>query len=100
LLANPEGTRLVYTKTLEGVECFQTSFTGFSADVADHRIRIENRKVGAGVQITGDRPMSRLGYWSIRTVLAPEPYVDIHVEPGQEFTWTLTYTYYLLSASQ
>ena len=95
LLANPEGTRLVYTKTLEGVECFQTSFTGFSADVADHRIRIENRKVGAGVQITGDRPMSRLGYWSIRTVLAPEPYVDIHVEPGQEFTWKWSYDYFV-----
>ena len=94
-LANPEGTRLVYAKTLQGVECFQTSFAGFSTNVSDHQIRIENKKAGAGVQITGDRPMSRLGYWSIRTVLAPEPYVDINVEPGQAFTWKWTYDYFL-----
>jgi hypothetical protein len=94
LLANPEGNKLVYTKALEGVECFQTSFTGFSANVSDHEIRIENRKVGAGVRITGDRPMSRFGYWSIKTVLAPEPYVDINVEPGQQFTWKWTYDYF------
>ncbi len=91
----PQGNRLVYTKTLEGVECFQTSFTGFSPAVSDHEIRIENKKVGAGVRITGDRPMSRFGYWSIRTVLAPEPYVDINVEPGQQFTWKWTYDYFV-----
>ena len=69
-LANPQGHKLVYAKALEGVECFQTSFTGFGPTVADHEIRIENKKVGAGVRITGDRPMSRFGYWSIRTVMS------------------------------
>lgn len=73
----------------------QASFTGFSDRVEDHDIRVENTRVGAGVRITGDRPMSRFGYWSIRTVLAPEPYVDISIEPGEEFTWTWTYDYYV-----
>ena len=95
MLANPEGNRLVYTKVLEGVECFQTGFTGFGPTVTDHEIRIENRKVGAGVRITGDRPMSRFGYWSIRTVMAVEPYIDINVEPGKEFTWKWTYDYFV-----
>ena len=63
-------TSSLYAKVLEGVECFQASFTGFGPAVTDHEIRIENKKVGAGVRITGDRPMSRFGYWSIRTVLA------------------------------
>lgn len=94
-LANPQGNQLVYTKVLEGVECFQTSFTGFGPTVADHEIRILNKKVGAGVRITGDQPMSRFGYWSIRTVLAPEPYIDINVEPGQTFTWKWTYDYFV-----
>ena len=31
-LAAPQGNRLVYTKALEGVECFQASFTGFGSD--------------------------------------------------------------------
>jgi len=93
-LAGPQGNKLVYNKVLEGSECYQTSFTGFSNEVKDYDVRIENKKTGAGVRITADRPMTRFGYWSIRTVVAPEPYIDINVEPGKEFTWTYTYDYY------
>ena len=84
-LASPQGNKLVYSKVLEGSECYQTSFTGFGAEAKDNDIRIENKKAGAGVHITGDRPLTRLGYWSIRTVLAPEPYIDLNIEPGQQF---------------
>jgi hypothetical protein len=83
-LAAARGNRLVYAKVLEGPECFQASFTGFEPTIAHHDIRIENTRVGAGVRITGDRPMSRFGYWSIRTVV--EPYIDIVVDPAQEFS--------------
>jgi len=93
-LGSPQGNKLVYSKVLEGAECYQASFTGFGADPKDHSIRIENRKLGAGVHITGDRPLTRFGYWSIRTVLAPEPYIDLNIEPGGQFTWTYTYDYY------
>lgn len=93
-LATPQGNSLVYNKVLEGSECYQTSFSGFGTDVKDNDIRIENRKTGAGVHITGDRPLLRFGYWSIRTVVAPEPYIDINIPPGQQFTWTYTYDYY------
>ena len=67
-LASPQGNKLVYSKVLEGSECYSASFTGFGADAKDNDIRIENKKVGAGVHITGDRPLTRFGYWSIRTV--------------------------------
>jgi hypothetical protein len=93
-LAGPHGNKLVYSKVLEGSECYQTGFTGFSADVKDYDIQIENTKTGAGVHIAGDRPMTRFGYWSIRSVVAPEPYVDINIEPGRQFSWTYTYDYY------
>jgi hypothetical protein len=93
-LAAPEGNRLVDTKVLEGSECFQTSFSGFSPDPKDNQVRIENTKSGAGVLITGDRPLSRFGYWSIRTVVAPEPYIDLNIEPGSSFNWSYTYDFY------
>jgi len=93
-LAAPEGNKLVYAKVLEGAECYQASFTGFSADPKDNQVRIENTKTGAGVLITGDRPISRFGYWSIRTVVAPEPYIDLNIGPGQSFSWSYTYDYY------
>ena len=93
-LASPQGNKLVYSKVLEGSECYSASFTGFGADAKDNDIRIENKKTGAGVHITGDRPLTRLGYWSIRTVVSPEPYIDLNIEPGQQFAWTYTYDYY------
>ena len=93
-LAAPQGSKLVYAKVLEGAECYSASFTGFGADAKDNDIRIENKRTGAGVRITGDRPLTRLGYWSIRTVLAPEPYIDLNIEPGQQFAWSYTYDFY------
>ena len=59
-LADPQGNKLVYAKVLEGSECYSASFTGFGADAKDNDIRIENKKTGAGVHITGDRPLTRL----------------------------------------
>ena len=93
-LASPQGNKILYAKALEGAECYQTSFTGFGADAKDNDIRIENKRTGAGVRVTGDRPMTRFGYWSIRTVVAPEPYIDINIEPGQQFSWTNTFDFY------
>jgi hypothetical protein len=34
--------------------------------------------------------------WSIRSVLAMEPFIAIAIEPGQEFSWTTTYEYFTL----
>jgi hypothetical protein len=51
------------------------------------------------MRITGDRPLSSESLWSIRAVLAMEPFVSVAIEPGNEFTWTSTYTYYALPAN-
>lgn len=71
-------------------------FQGFGTTAADYRFTIENRKAGAGVEMIGDRPMSRLALWSIRTVLALEPFLELNIEPGAEYTWEYTYRYYTL----
>jgi hypothetical protein len=55
---------------------------------------IENKKAGAGLKITCDRPLSRESLWSIRSVIAMEPFVAISIEPGQQFDWKNTYLYY------
>jgi len=69
---------------------------GFSDSVKDHEIRIENSKLGAGMRISTDRPLSSESLWSIRTVIAMEPFVAVSIEPGNEFTWKSTYSYYTL----
>jgi hypothetical protein len=72
----------------------QAQMKGFSDNPSDYSISIENTKVGAGVRYSGNRPLWNVGYWSIRSVLAAEPFINIDIAPGSEYTWTLTYDYY------
>lgn len=95
-LAEVRGNEVVYAKPLSGQDEVAVGFQGFSDSARDAEIVIENKKVGAGVKITGDRPLTRALLWSIRTVLAIEPYIAIDVQPGAEFTWKDTLDYYTL----
>ena len=88
--------RVVFLKTLAGEDRVFFGIQGFSNEAKDYDIRIENRKVGAGVRITGDRPLSREVLWSIRAPLSVEPFIDMKILPGEEFTWKITYDYYTL----
>lgn len=90
------GNRAVYAKPVANEERVSFGLQGFGPDAKDYDVRIENRKAGVGMRITGDRPLADESVWSIRSVLAVEPFIDITVEPGKEFTWKYTYTYYKL----
>ena len=46
----------------------------------------EWRKVSRYVRQTSDRPLAKLVFWSIRTTVCPEAYIDMRIEPGKEFT--------------
>ena len=97
-LAEIRGNQIVYLKRLEGHDVVATPLEGFGESAKDNEIRIENSKVGAGIRIVADRPLSSESLWSIRTVLAMEPFVAVSVEPGQTFTWKSSYEYYTLPA--
>lgn len=99
-LAEVRGKRFVFLKTLKGKDTVAASFSGFGQSAADYRITIENSKVGAGMKITGDRPLAQESLWSIRSVLAMEPFIHMMVEPGKEFNWKYTYSYYSLSRTR
>ena len=95
-LAEIRGNRLHFSKKLEGSDTFYAEFTGFGKTAADYQITVENRQTGAGVEIHGDRPLANLGVWAVRTVVAPEPYIEMNVPSGKEFTWKYTYRFYLI----
>ena len=95
-LGEIRGNQLVYLKTLEGQERLHVFLEGFGNTAKDYDIRIENRKVKAGVRITSDRPLSALSCWSIRTSLSPEPFQAMKIEPGKQVAWKITYEYYTL----
>jgi len=58
----------------------------------EYDIRLENNSTG--IHIRCDRPLSKLVYWGSPTILCPEPYLHIRVEPGQTFSWTIYYEFY------
>jgi hypothetical protein len=88
--------RLEYLKELGKGESVFTELEGYGSSARDYDLRIENRKAGAGVRITGDQPIVNLVYWSIRTTLCPEPYIRIKVNPGQTSKWKIGYEFYTL----
>jgi hypothetical protein len=75
---------------------FWGDIQGHTKSVKDYDFRIENTKTGAGVRITCDRPISKIIVWSSATTQCPEPYIDINVQPGKTFSWTITYDFYTL----
>jgi len=95
-LARIEEHQFTYLKKLDGRETVSAEFSGFGKTAADYNITIENRKVGAGMKIIGNRPLSKVNLWSIRSVVAVEPFIDMSIEPGKAFTWRYDYTYYSL----
>jgi len=88
------GHEITYARELEKGESVFSEVEGYGVRAKDYDIRIENRKSGAGVRITGDTPLAKVVFWSIRTVACPEPYVHLRVEPGEETTWKINYDFY------
>lgn len=99
-LAAIRGRQIVYLRALTSNEVVSTPLAGFGSAAADYDFRIEHATARAGVRMTADRPMANAALWSMRTTIAVEPFIAIALDPGQEFTWTLTYTYYLLDSGK
>jgi hypothetical protein len=90
------GNEFTYLKELPDGQSVYTGMTGFGDSARDYDIRVENRKAGIGVRQTSDHPISKLVFWSIRSTVCPEAYIDLKIEPGQEAHWEIKYEFYTL----
>jgi len=97
-LAEILGNKVVYLATLKDKDTVEMAVEGFGNIPQDNQIRIENTALGAGMTIEGDHQLVSEFLWSIRSVLAVEPFIAISLEPGQEFSWRTKYEYYTLPA--
>jgi hypothetical protein len=93
-LARIDGKTLRYVRALTGTELARATLTGYGASSSDYDFRITNTKSGFGLRMRADQPLARLNLWSIRTVMALEPYIAINLAPGAEKRWTYTYDYF------
>ena len=93
------GSEITYARELQKGETVSSELGGFGASAKDYDFRIENRKAGAGVRISGDQPLAKLLFWSIRSVACPEPYIHLRIAPGQAASWRIVYDFYTLNAA-
>jgi len=100
-LAEVHENQIGFSKTLTGEDRVYLELRGFRTNTKDaakdYDIRIENRRLKAGLRITCDRPFSRLALWAIRAPLSIEPFIDMNIPPGKAFTWRINYEYYTIS---
>jgi hypothetical protein len=95
-MAAVEKNRILYRKNLVGKDTVYFAIEGFGKGAEDYKVHIENTDVKAGMIISGDRPLDKMSLWSIRSIIAVEPFVDISLEPGNQSTWKYDYAYYTL----
>jgi hypothetical protein len=88
------GSELIFNKDLEDNSLF-TELEGFGDSAEDHEIIIENKKTGAGVKINGDKPIAQLNFWTVKTTICPEPYVEFNLAPGEEVEWERRYLFFV-----
>jgi hypothetical protein len=89
------GQEIHYSKQLQTGETVAADLSGFGP----FDMRIENRKALAGVHIASTQPLTKLYFWSIRTVACPEPYVHIVVAPRATIKWQIRYDLYIISSN-
>jgi hypothetical protein len=95
--AETRGSKLVFLRDFVKGNRVQSDLLGFGDNAKDYDIQVENQNTGAGVRISGDRPLSRVLFWAIDTVFAPEAYISMYIEPGREFRWRIAYDFYTLA---
>ena len=83
-----QGDSIVLQRPLTGHE----SVYGILHGGDEYDIRLENKETG--IHIRCDRPLSKNVYWGSATILCPEPYIHIRVEPGESTSWTIHYEFY------
>jgi hypothetical protein len=98
--AEVRGREIHYTKVLENDDRATSEVTGFGTTASDNTFAVENRRTGAGVRVTGDHPLKRLVFWTIRSVVSPEAFVHLRVEPGEEVRWSISWRFYEAATSR
>jgi hypothetical protein len=95
-LAEIEKNQLLYRSTLAGEDRVYFNIEGFGKSADDYKIQIDNTKANMGMTIAGDHPLYKMALWSIRSVIAVEPFIDLSIEPGAASSWKYHYEYYTL----
>jgi hypothetical protein len=88
-----EGKTGTFVTALKDGDHGAIGLEGYGPDAKDYDYTVKNSAAHVAVHIVGDRPVINAMVWSIRSILAVEPFVAVQADPGKDFTWSYTYTY-------
>ena len=54
---------------------------------------VRNLKTGAAIEFKGDAPITRMVFWAVERAACPEPFIHIHLAPGQSQQWSSRYRF-------
>lgn len=94
MITTRENTLTFLRNLHKGESVYTAGVTNTEGASPGYDFRIENRKSGAGVRITADRPLQRLAYWACHSTACPEPFIALDINPGETQTWEITYEFY------
>ena len=78
-----DGNKADYIADLQGEDRVAFGLQGFTDSPKDYDFRVVNKSAQLEVHIVGDHPLTNASVWSIRDVIAVEPFINISVEPAQ-----------------
>jgi hypothetical protein len=93
--AELKDNELRFSKDLEAGDSFFLLLQGYSQELSDHQVTVQNHKSGAGVTFSIDKPLHRMAFWACRTTLSPENFIWLEVAPGATDTWTSEYSLFV-----
>lgn len=92
----PKGNSLEYGRYLKmGENVYTANITATDNSILPYDLKIENTKTGAGVRISGDKPLEKMVFWACHTTSCPEPYIRLSISPGEEVKWNITYEFFV-----
>jgi hypothetical protein len=97
--AEVHGRDLTFPRALQPDESVFAELEGFSGRARDNEVIVENLKSHAGVKITGDRPLHEFHFWAVPSAACPEPFLELHLAPGEQVEWQARYTFFVGKAN-
>ena len=94
-MAAIRGRDIVYLREILPGERVLAVLTGYAESTDAHRFTLENRRTGAGVNVAGDRPMSKLAFWSRRGAYSPEASIHLKIMPGETAKWSTAFEFFV-----
>jgi len=90
-----ENKELFFVKSLTKGKSIWMELNGYSDSIKDHHVEVVNKKSGAGVRFSVDKPLYRMVFWACNTTYCPENFIYISVDPGKNEKWVSDYTLFI-----